>query len=224
MTKLFLTLFQPCYLHNITAEQNKQVESLRAELTSIEEKLREANENELPEEEYRVAAEEKRSELNALMKEFAELNVKEGAKVEKEDGGGESGSRGQPRKFERPSERRRRLEQQRREEGGHGGGGGRGGYHHGGGGHRYNDYDNSGEDAYASFGGGRDRRGSGRGESGRGRGGGYNRDGYNDRGDYNDRGSRGSYSNRGGGRSYNDDEGGGRRYNDDKYAGDRYNY
>lgn len=64
------------------ADQNRQVEALRAEVTSIEEKLREANENELPEEEYRVAAEEKRAELNDLMKEFQSINLKEGVEVE----------------------------------------------------------------------------------------------------------------------------------------------
>ena len=46
------------------AEQDKKVEDLRAELTEIELKLREANEMELPEEEFRVAAEAKREELN----------------------------------------------------------------------------------------------------------------------------------------------------------------
>ena len=196
-------------MYSLVAEQNRQVESLRAELTDFEEKLREANENELPEEEYRVAAEEKRTELNALMKQFEEVNLKEGVQEDKpkED---------KPqRKFERPSERRRRLEQQRRQEGGGGGG-----YHHGGGG-RYND-EYEGEDPFASFGGRRDRRGSGRGRGGynRDEGGGYNR---SHGGGYNDRGGRGSYSGRGN-RSYDDHQGGGNRYNDDKYAGDRFNY
>ena len=50
---------------------------MRTELSDIEEKLREANEMELPEEDLRVAAEEKRSELNLLVKGFHELNLKE---------------------------------------------------------------------------------------------------------------------------------------------------
>merc|ERR1719221_2446798 len=44
----------------LTADQDKQDEELRLELTNIELKLREANEMELPEEEFRVAAEAKR--------------------------------------------------------------------------------------------------------------------------------------------------------------------
>lgn len=192
----------------LTADQNRQVETLRTELTDLENKLREANENELPEEEYRVATETKRSELNALMKEFEEINLKDPPSVEQKRGDDQSkGVHQEKRKFERPSERRRRLEQQKREEGGHGGG-----YRHDGGG---------GEDAYSSFG-GRERRGDGHGGGrGDGRGGGHNR---RDNGGYNDRG-RGSYNNRGSsGRSYNDYEGSGGRYNDDKYAGDRYNF
>ncbi|KAL7532086.1 hypothetical protein ACHAWF_004008 [Thalassiosira exigua] len=204
----------------LTAEQDRQVEDLRAELTDIELKLREANEMELPEEDFRIAAEEKREELNVLVKGFNEMNLKEraeGDQARKErDGGrgggghGAAGGAGSPqRKFERPSERRRRLEQER----GEGGGGG-----------RYGDYDNDREggqdDNYASF--GSNRRGGG----GGGGGGGY----HGDRSHSDNRESRGSR----GGNDYGDGGhqggggGGGRRsggggYND-KYAGDRYNY
>mmetsp|Transcript_19534 Transcript_19534/g.40444 ORF Transcript_19534/g.40444 Transcript_19534/m.40444 type:complete len:387 (+) Transcript_19534:81-1241(+) len=62
----------------LTAEQDRQVELLRKELTEIEAKMREANENELPEEEYRVAAEGKREELNELMRMFQEVNLEAG--------------------------------------------------------------------------------------------------------------------------------------------------
>lgn len=217
----------------LTAEQDKQVETLRAELTETEEKLREANEMELPEEDLRVAAEAKREELNELVKGFNEMNVKEvgtSKRVERKEASPGKGHGGAPggsppqRKFERPSERRRRLEQQRE-----GGDGGHGGSHRGGGGGgRYNEYDNEGgegDDPYSSFGGA--RRGGGGGHGGGG--GGY----HGDRGSqghggggggYNDRGSRG------GGGGYDDNKhggGGGRHSNsnyDDKYAGDRYNY
>lgn len=223
----------------LSAEQDKQVEDLRSELTDIEEKLREANEMELPEEDFRIAAEGKREELNVLVKGFHELNLKErnarpAERMERSSasGKGAGGAPGEtpPRKFERPSERRRRLEQQR-EEGGEGGGYGGS---RGGGGGRYNDHGNEGgggeDDAYSSFGGTRSG-GGGRGGGGAGgdrggsRGGGA---GYNDRGSgggsYNDRGGGGGG---GGGGGFDDNRGGGGRSNnnyDDKYAGDRYNY
>eukprot|EP00970_Alexandrium_tamarense_P007805 scaffold1495_cov186-Alexandrium_tamarense.AAC.13 len=132
-------------------DQNRQVENLRTELTTLEEQLREANENELPEEEYRSAAEEKRKELNDLMKEFTELNMNGGgggdADAVEERGDGkkkEEGGGGERKTFERPSERRRRLEAKRREEGGgHGGGHGR----------RYHDdEEGGGEDPYGEIG------------------------------------------------------------------------
>lgn len=152
----------------LTAEQDRQVELLRKELTEIEEKMREANENELPEEEYRVAAEGKREELNELMRRFQEVNLEAGGgaaaagaagggpsaagrEKEGERGGEGDERRGSTTKFERPSERRRRLEQKRREE--RSAGGGRG-YH--GNRDRYHDNKNNyegGEDPYASFGG-----------------------------------------------------------------------
>ena len=173
-----------------TAEQDKQVEALRAELTDVEEKLREANEMELPEEDFRVAADKKREDLNNLVKGFHEINLKEREardeerKKEREAGGGGAGGGGSQRKFERPSERRARLDREREE----GGGGGR---RHGG--RRYDD-EGDGEDAYASFG-GRDRRGGGGGyhEDRGSRGGGGDRYGRRegDGGDCDGRGRRG---------------------------------
>lgn len=142
------------------AEQDKKVEDLRAELTEIELKLREANEMELPEEEFRVAAEAKREELNGLVKEFTELNMKEfeARQAKKESDrhssrGDPNGGRGGGRNFERPSERRRRLEREREGDGygGHGG---------------HYDYDERPQDdAFASFG-GTGRRNSRRGGRG----------------------------------------------------------
>ena len=218
------------------AEQDRQVEAMRTELSDLEEKLREANEMELPDEDLRIATEEKRAELNLLVKGFHELNLKEpnertsstttAADRSKDRAGGNagggsgkaSGVGGAPggssapplTKFERPSERRRRLEQQMRDTGGeyqHGGGSYGGG---GGGGRRYNNQGDGGrgDDSFSSFGG--DRRG-GRGGGGGG-GGGYDR---------------------GGGRGYSDEDkyGGGRVGNrsnndsyNDKHAGDRYNF
>lgn len=78
---------------------------------------------ELPEEDYRVAAETKREELNELIAGFNEVNLKErnetdggergtGSGKERESGGGGHGAGSPQRKFERPSERRRRLEQE----------------------------------------------------------------------------------------------------------------
>ncbi|KAL7483780.1 hypothetical protein ACHAWX_000187, partial [Stephanocyclus meneghinianus] len=96
----------------LTDEQNRRVEAVRAELEEIEAQLREANENELPEEEYRVAAERKRDELNELMKEFQSVNLRdaEGSTTRAEEEERRGGKREETRKFERPSERRRRLE------------------------------------------------------------------------------------------------------------------
>eukprot|EP00580_Thalassiosira_gravida_P007770 CAMPEP_0201627478 /NCGR_PEP_ID=MMETSP0493-20130528/2646_1 /ASSEMBLY_ACC=CAM_ASM_000838 /TAXON_ID=420259 /ORGANISM="Thalassiosira gravida, Strain GMp14c1" /LENGTH=161 /DNA_ID=CAMNT_0048097931 /DNA_START=203 /DNA_END=684 /DNA_ORIENTATION=+ len=68
---------QKASVARLTADQDREVEDLRKELTEIEEKLREANEMELPEEDFRVAAEEKREELNGLVKGFHDLNLKE---------------------------------------------------------------------------------------------------------------------------------------------------
>jgi hypothetical protein len=85
-------------------EQEREIEAVRAELTRFEAELREANENELPEESYRLKAEEKRKELNALMAKCAKENE------EQQPASTET-------KFERPSERRKRLEQQGGHEG-----------------------------------------------------------------------------------------------------------
>ena len=115
---LFTSILLFSCITSYSADQDRQVEALRKELTEVEEKLREANEQELPEEEYRVAAEEKRAELNKLMKEFTEMNLKgPSADVKAETGGGRDGGKPNERKhYERPSERRRRLEAKRREE------------------------------------------------------------------------------------------------------------
>jgi len=179
----------------LTAEQDRQVENLRKELTEIEEKHREANEMELPEEEFRVAAEAKRKELNRIVKDFHELNLKE-RDTAKERGSGRSGSSGKGdrgdaslssasagRKFERPSERRRRLEQQ------------------------MNDSEGNVDDNYSSFGGNRGGRKGGSSHSDYQ--GSHN---YNHNDDYNDGKYRGS---RRGASDHNSNEG---------YAGDRYNY
>jgi hypothetical protein len=82
-----------------TQEQEREIEAVRSELTKYEAELREANEMELPEETYRLKAEEKRKELSALMAKFAKENE------EQQPAASEM-------KFERPSERRKRLEQQ----------------------------------------------------------------------------------------------------------------
>ena len=178
-----------------TAEQDRQVEHLRKELTEIEEKHREANEMELPEEEFRVAAEAKRKELNRIVKDFHELNLKE-RDTAKERGSGRGGSSGKGdrgdaslssasagRRFERPSERRRRLEQQ------------------------MNDAEGNVDDNYSSFGGNRGgRKGGSRHSDYQGS---HN---YIHNDDYNDGKYRGS---RRGASDYNSNEG---------YAGDRYNY
>ena len=84
--------------------QEIELEKVRSELSSAEKRWREANEKELPEEEYRVLTEAKRKELSDLMKKFAEEN-------ESKNGDTTTGSDGMT-KLERPSERRKRLEQQ----------------------------------------------------------------------------------------------------------------
>ncbi|KAL3816073.1 hypothetical protein ACHAXA_009711 [Cyclostephanos tholiformis] len=79
----------------LTAEQDRRVEALRKELTDVEERLREANEMELPEEDLRVESESKRDELNALIASFHEVNF---AERNGGGGGGGSGSGGGGRK------------------------------------------------------------------------------------------------------------------------------
>jgi len=58
-----------------TPIQEKEIEEVRAELEKASVALREANEQELPEEKYRVAEDAKRKELNALMEKFAAANL-----------------------------------------------------------------------------------------------------------------------------------------------------
>jgi hypothetical protein len=77
---------------------------VQAELTKAEAALREANENELPEEKYRVVVEEKRKDLNDMLAKFAAEASEKEESVPK------------TRTFERPSERRKRLDE---EKGGH---------------------------------------------------------------------------------------------------------
>lgn len=54
-----------------SGSQEIEIEAVRAELTKLEHKLREANEMELPEEEFRAAVDSKRDELAVLMKKYA---------------------------------------------------------------------------------------------------------------------------------------------------------
>ena len=74
---------------------------MQGELTKAEAALREANENELPEEKYRVVVEQKRKELTELLAKFAAESTSSTEKEEK------------PRHYERPSERRRRLDEEK---------------------------------------------------------------------------------------------------------------
>ena len=60
-----------------TVVQEERLEVARAELEAASVALREANENEMPEEEFRLAEDVKRKELNALMEEFAKTNLKD---------------------------------------------------------------------------------------------------------------------------------------------------
>ena len=72
----------------LTAEQDRRIEALRKELTAVEERLREANEMELPEEDLRIESESKREELNVLIAAFHEANFleKNGATGSSDDG------------------------------------------------------------------------------------------------------------------------------------------
>jgi len=83
---------------HLTRDQELEVNELRAELATIEKSRREANEKELPEEAFRVAANKKKAELSEMMKTFAEEDRKKGSQPVR-------------REYERPSERRKRLEQ-----------------------------------------------------------------------------------------------------------------
>ena len=88
------------------------METLRGELTEIEKQLREANEMELPEEKFRVAAAQKRKELTELMAKFAESNSSQQTHSTSETNVTETATRSNHPKYERPSERRKRLEKQ----------------------------------------------------------------------------------------------------------------
>jgi hypothetical protein len=96
---------------HFTSEQEAELEAVRVALTKAEKDLLEANENELPEETFRIKAEAKRKELNDLMSKFAHVSV---------DANSEKGGQGEARQFERPSERERQRH-------GDGGGGQEGG-------------------------------------------------------------------------------------------------
>jgi hypothetical protein len=136
-----------------------EVEGLREELTEAEQKLRDANEMELPEEQYRVVVDKKRTELKELMETFTKLNLEKpssSSTVEKVETNGETT---RP-KFERPSERRKRLEEQH------------GGYEQGGGG-------GDEEPAFSSFQSNRRNR-SDSGSGGKGRYHGRGSDQFND--------------------------------------------
>jgi hypothetical protein len=82
---------------HFTSEQEAELEAVRVALTKAEKDLLEANENELPEETFRIKAEAKRKELNDLMTKFAHVSVD----------GNKEGGQGEGRQFERPSERER---------------------------------------------------------------------------------------------------------------------
>jgi hypothetical protein len=60
---------------HFTSEQEAELEAVRVALTKAEKELLEANENELPEETFRIKAEAKRKELNDLMTKFAHVSV-----------------------------------------------------------------------------------------------------------------------------------------------------
>jgi hypothetical protein len=94
---------------HFTSEQEAELEAVRVALTKAEKELLEANENELPEEAFRIKAEAKRKELNDLMSKFAHVSI---------DANSEKGGQGEGRQFERPSER----ERQRHGDGGQDGG------------------------------------------------------------------------------------------------------
>jgi hypothetical protein len=111
-------------------EQNIKIEEVQEELNKAETALREANENELPEEEFRVKAEAKRKELHDLMEQY----TKENEEKKKE----EEANKPSRTHFERPSERRKRLDEE-----------------HG----RRHPQDEPQADAYSSFGGKNRRHG-----------------------------------------------------------------
>ena len=83
-----------CVVH-FSRDQEFQLRKLQDELEMAQEKWRDANEKELPEEQWRLLVERKRRALNDLMAQYKEEN--KGRFVDDER-----------MRFERPSERRRR--------------------------------------------------------------------------------------------------------------------
>jgi Plant specific eukaryotic initiation factor 4B len=61
-------------VRHYTVEQDAELERVRRELEKIVEDLRNANEQELPEEAFRQAEQAKRRELNSLLEQFAMVN------------------------------------------------------------------------------------------------------------------------------------------------------
>jgi Plant specific eukaryotic initiation factor 4B len=61
-------------VRHYTVEQDAELERVRLELETITEHLRNANEQELPEEAFRQAEQDKRHELNSLLEQFAMVN------------------------------------------------------------------------------------------------------------------------------------------------------
>lgn len=111
---------------HLTRDQELQVTTLQKELDQIQKTRREANEKELPEEQYRIEEEKKKKELNELMKEFSDTNTTSTPSPSRIDAAGkfsvENTEKGERKQFERPSERRKRMEQRKEmEEGGYGG-------------------------------------------------------------------------------------------------------
>mmetsp|Transcript_14590 Transcript_14590/g.20621 ORF Transcript_14590/g.20621 Transcript_14590/m.20621 type:complete len:213 (-) Transcript_14590:48-686(-) len=93
---------------HFTKDQDAEIQAIQAELTKAESDLRNANEQELPEEKYRVKVEKLRKELNELTAKYTAENAEKAkAKAEAAVAEGKEGHH-----FERPSERRRRLDEQ----------------------------------------------------------------------------------------------------------------
>jgi len=147
--------------------QEVELDAVRRELKAAENRWRDANEKELPEEEFRLLTEQKRKDLKDLMEKFALENSKDEDILNKNE---------PAKKLERPSERRKRLEQEQQNDqssksgGGyydsyHGRGGNGGGDSNGGNSsYRDNSYGNKSntdddDDAYASFGKGQNNNG-----------------------------------------------------------------
>lgn len=91
---------------HFTKDQDAEIQAVQAELSRAEADLRNANEQELPEEKYRVVVEQKKKEMNEMVEQYTKENAekaKEKAKAAGADG---------KHHFERPSERRRRLDEE----------------------------------------------------------------------------------------------------------------